>query len=669
MGVPHLTKQLHAFAEFAPLGCKSEGCKEHPSGKKIIIDGPSLAYHIYHCGLAHSPSDLGPIDAIPSYDKLGKATVAFLDELQSYGTTVEHIFFDGAISKDREEIRILRLEACVKQLSFAHGTYLSGFEVSKETATIAPITAAETIDSTRTLTPSRKALPAPAFIVPAVLDALRVSGYASVTSVVPGEADLFCARAAFDPDRTIFTNDSDLLLYDLGASVEVVFLNGLEIKSSPSNCVILYAHVSQPSKIASRLGLRGLRRLAFEIREDKSINLRSAVMRAKQSVATLARGSPSTRRNAFKEFENEYDTSLSGFEAITRAGMTFGTDVSQGSFLDPRVSELVSQSPYPSSIFLPFLTDDRTRISAWDVSRELRYFAYSCLLFKNSDTSLEQVSEYLRRGSRIVEDDVRLLSCEETVEYATTLVERLERFKVFLADFSTQSIWRPYALCEVFGWYHDSGRKLPSKDTLTTVFSGTTKSEQLSWNEVHISAQLQAVLYSLRMLHQILSHLIGDAEEMIKADRMVRKGTLTEHAIRRASRLEFSYEHAKQLPYELLVLDELLRTLPLLGELIPSRLELTATPAMPAAEVEHLLDVLISSVQEDSDGGEQGNIASKEDGRVETTTATDDLDGESSEGKEPCVETDVIGVSKSEDGHDGQNGQASNNPFSILGSE
>lgn len=557
----------------------------------------------------------------------------------------------------------------MKQLNFAHGTYLSGFEVSKETAPIAPITAAETIDSTRTLTPTRQALPTPAFIVPAVLDALRVSGYASVTSVVPGEADLFCARAALEPNRTIFTNDSDLLLYDLGASGEVVFLNQFEIKCSPSGCAILYAHVSQPSKIASRLGLRGLRRLAFEIREDTSIHLRSAVMRAKQSVAILAPESPSVRQRAFKKFESEYDTNLSGFEAITRARMTFGTDVSQGSFLDPRVSELVSRSPYPSSIFLPFLTDDRSRISAWDVSRELRYFAYSCLVFKNSDTSLEQVSEYLRRGSRIVEDDVSLLSCEETIEYATTLVEKLERFKIFLADFSTQAIWRPYALCEVFGWYYDSGKKLPSKDTLITVFSGSIKSEKLSWNEVHISAQLQAVLYSLRMLHQILRHLIGDAEEMIKADRMVRKGTLIEDVTGYASLLEFRYEHAKQLPYELLVLDELLRTLPLLGELIPSRLELTATRAMPAAEVEHLLDELISSAQEDSDGGEEGSIASKEDGRAEPTTTTEDLDGNSSEGKEPCVETDGIGAEKSEDGNDGQNGQDSNNPFSVLGSE
>lgn len=88
MGVAYLVKQLDAFAEFSPLGCKSKGCKEHPSDKKIIIDGPSLAYHIYYCGLAHSLSSFSAIDAIPSYDRLGKAALVFLDELECHGATM-----------------------------------------------------------------------------------------------------------------------------------------------------------------------------------------------------------------------------------------------------------------------------------------------------------------------------------------------------------------------------------------------------------------------------------------------------------------------------------------------------------------------------------------------------------------------------------------------------
>lgn len=549
-------------------------------------------------------------------------------------------------------------------LNTAHKTYLNGFKVCKETVTISPITAAEVFESTPSVLPPRKALPASAFLVPAVLDALRTSKYASITSVVPGEADLFCARAALEPNRTIFTDDSDLLLYDLGTGGEVVFFNQLELRSShgaSDTCTTLYAPVSQPAKIASRLGLRGLRRLAFEIREDKWTDLPNAITLAKQPMENLiASQSPSIRQDAFSKFEQEYDTKLSDFEAITKARMPFGTDISQGSFLDPRVSELVSRSPNPSSIFLPFLTDDFSRSSAWEASRKLRYFAYSCLVFKTSDTFQEQVSEYIRRGARIVEDDVSLLSREETIGYATTLVEKLEKFKKFLADFSTHAMWRPYALCEVFNWYVDSGRELPSKDTLTAVFSGTIKDEQLSWSEVHISAQLQAVLYSLRMLHQILSHLVIDAHEKTKTS-VARKATLNKTAEGFSFLPELRSEEAMQLPAELLQLEKLLSPLPLLGELIPSRLELTTTHAMPAVEVEHLVDILFNHVEPTPDD-EEGGIASK--AKAGNTSATEDLKGLSLEDKERREE---VRTRKSEKRP--KSDQDQNNRFHVLGSE
>ena len=88
MGILHLAKQLHAFAEFSSLGCKTKGCREHLSHRNIIIDGPGLAYHIYQRGLDHSSSGLSPVDAIPSNGRLGMAALAFLDELQCHGNTV-----------------------------------------------------------------------------------------------------------------------------------------------------------------------------------------------------------------------------------------------------------------------------------------------------------------------------------------------------------------------------------------------------------------------------------------------------------------------------------------------------------------------------------------------------------------------------------------------------
>lgn len=85
MGIPHLLRHLAPYAETIVLGCKAKSCEEHPTAEKIVIDGPSLAYYIYYRILAHRPADLCPVDAIPSYDELGKAVLTFLEELQCCG--------------------------------------------------------------------------------------------------------------------------------------------------------------------------------------------------------------------------------------------------------------------------------------------------------------------------------------------------------------------------------------------------------------------------------------------------------------------------------------------------------------------------------------------------------------------------------------------------------
>lgn len=88
MGIARLRKHLEPFAESIVLGCMTINCKEHSAQREIIIDGPSLAYHIYYRLFAHKPAYLGPIDAIPSYNELGKAFLVFLDELVRYGIKV-----------------------------------------------------------------------------------------------------------------------------------------------------------------------------------------------------------------------------------------------------------------------------------------------------------------------------------------------------------------------------------------------------------------------------------------------------------------------------------------------------------------------------------------------------------------------------------------------------
>jgi hypothetical protein len=88
MGIPRLLGHLQTFAVPKILGCKTSGCNEHQTHQNIIIDGPSLAFYIYYRILAHRSSSTNPVDAVPSYDELGQATLIFLDELRRHGAVM-----------------------------------------------------------------------------------------------------------------------------------------------------------------------------------------------------------------------------------------------------------------------------------------------------------------------------------------------------------------------------------------------------------------------------------------------------------------------------------------------------------------------------------------------------------------------------------------------------
>lgn len=85
MGIPRLISHLEPYAVSTVLGCKTAKCNEHQRLERAIIDGPSLVYHVYHRILAHKSPSKNHIDAVPSYEELGKAILVFLDELENHG--------------------------------------------------------------------------------------------------------------------------------------------------------------------------------------------------------------------------------------------------------------------------------------------------------------------------------------------------------------------------------------------------------------------------------------------------------------------------------------------------------------------------------------------------------------------------------------------------------
>lgn len=81
MGIPHLTALLRPYAS------TSLWTDEAP-GVNLIVDGPSLAYYIYHRCLSTNLKTKGNFEAIPSYDDVSVDVVAWLEALERFGFAV-----------------------------------------------------------------------------------------------------------------------------------------------------------------------------------------------------------------------------------------------------------------------------------------------------------------------------------------------------------------------------------------------------------------------------------------------------------------------------------------------------------------------------------------------------------------------------------------------------
>ena len=98
MGVPHLSTLLSPYAVLTSLGCERLNCSTHHSGlrqrgdsDRLIIDGPSFVYEVYYRLLDRSTNDFpspNPLNAIPSYDEIGRSALSFLAALERCGLTM-----------------------------------------------------------------------------------------------------------------------------------------------------------------------------------------------------------------------------------------------------------------------------------------------------------------------------------------------------------------------------------------------------------------------------------------------------------------------------------------------------------------------------------------------------------------------------------------------------
>lgn len=338
------------------------------------------------------------------------------------------------------------------------------------------------------------------------LDLLETEGkfpWAAITVMVPGEADLECARTSKLTGSAVLTNDSDLILYDLGSHGSVLFLDSVELTewnhSRPAESEITARRLC-PASLTDRLGIGNIRLFAYELNQNPHLGLPELIKRSKHAHSSLEL-SPEYRR-----FIEEYDCALN--DQATRADTMHSP---QG--LDPRISEIFLQYQLRdiysfgnvAHMYFPILNEDHSRRCAWDEGRLYRTLGYSILNVSHAIPGrFEFVDEYVRRGGRIVKDRINLGPEKWIAAEMKLFRERLNSAQAaFDGNISSPCFWRLFAVCDLYGLGTRSTVHLDVR-RLCRFFKFGYMGQKLEWADIHLYAQIDAVLYSIRILKQFL---------------------------------------------------------------------------------------------------------------------------------------------------------------------
>lgn len=347
-------------------------------------------------------------------------------------------------------------------------------------------------------------IPVPAFTVPAILEALRTSEqYSHLTRLVPGEADCFCADHVSRDGGALLTSDSDLLLYDLGQYGSVVFFNDIEITAHEAGrpTVLTYSQHAICKRLSLEPGQQDMLSLAFEIKMDPH-----------QKISFWA--AQSKKKHAASAYPAEYADFISEYAKGSESSLTIPEYLR---FLDPRVSEFLLSwtkdtdvgsatpegvSKIGSIFYLPLLLDRWDHESAWNPSTWIRQLAYS--LCPNTPDVELMAAEYRRTMSRRSNGQpVELFSRREMTETAHKLLSSCKTL-IKKAAGPSRLQWAIFCLKQETTHASEQGKESLVRELLQRASKSKGKLGPGCWSTVHLTAQIQGTLYSLRILYQVL---------------------------------------------------------------------------------------------------------------------------------------------------------------------
>lgn len=501
MGIPGLTARLASYAK----SINWRQSLRQPTGDPLsdndtkedllIIDGPALAYHIYHrCVAAHSHAK-NAFDAFPSYDEISQTLLAWLEHIEKFDLQVHKIYFDGYLPDSKRDVRHARLHGYVKQLRLFRAARLELQVAAPQQTTTGPRHPVGTL-AVPTATPARLyALPALPFLVPVVIATLLNSKYSDQTSMVPTEADVACAQEAMRrPTSIVLTSDSDLLVHCENS--RVMFFNELETTDD----TVLKGRTYTSNNIAQDYKCDSFRPIAYLMAQD---NQRSVSQAAKLVIQDKEQANSDADDWFNANFAVNPKNGALLAENYPRIADAFSHRP------DPRLSELLCQwllIPSESDLsietakirtYLPFLIDDPTRASAWRASSRLRAVAHAYLSLHKHSLNIYEVD---RRGERILENAVPALAKPDLLDCLAMLERSLEEVQ---DETNPVALLRKWAIVEVVRerWSDSGSSQITLNEVLGVIKVGDP---ELSWNAVHFKAQVEGMLYSLRMVEVVL---------------------------------------------------------------------------------------------------------------------------------------------------------------------
>ncbi|KAI5283905.1 hypothetical protein KEM54_001742 [Ascosphaera aggregata] len=528
MGIPFLTRHVRDYGETVYIGEAAGVDKLIPRITSVVIDGPSLVFHVYLTLRSCSDTCSNALEAQPTCEDVSVGVLRYLVHLLEIGVNIEGIYFDGALPLAKRATRLQRLEHTLNSFQLFHSTYAAGFNGPCTRSTRRQITPDCVFTPRATLSAHLTTISQTAFIVATVIEDLKtrwtadsirtlfgldrfskgaVFDFKDRTRIVLGEADICCAESARNSGSSVLTQDSDLLIHDLG-DASVIFLDSLALTESGS----LLAREWRPSSIVKRLGVPSMQHLGFEIYRHRSSSLATIVQHSKSLY--------DARTSAmFASFRKEYDVRP-------------GPQVSNPHIMDPRISELYAQYMLPSElddasgaphIYLPMLIEDYTRSAACLQGSDIRLAAYSIFnLSFPPEKRKTCVTEYMRRASSVAAVNVTLLTSDDALEYAQIVLSKIESIRGACdSDCLPIHFWLAFAVSDVFA---NNANKNMDFQSLERLLMTGCREGSLRWGDLHFQAQLHAVLYSVRIFRTLVSVALNslEGERQVVATRCVR---------------------------------------------------------------------------------------------------------------------------------------------------